>query len=84
MDEIQKTLVKAGRKDLAIKYYKKISAFADEKKLATEIKKNLEAVAKNLKQINKVSYDKINKLTINENIKKINKIKKEVMDLFGR
>jgi hypothetical protein len=53
MDEIQKELVKAGRKDLAQKYYKKISGTIgeDDHKAAEQIRPAMESVFKDIEDI---------------------------------
>jgi len=48
MDKIQKTLIKAGRKDLAQKYYKKVRASSPDK----EFKRQSGEIDKSIKTIN--------------------------------
>ena len=55
MDEIQKVLIKAGRKDLAVKYYKKVAA--EEKKDSKELSKKLDSMEKILMKALELAND---------------------------
>ena len=70
MDEIQKILVKAGRRDLAQKYYKKISQrkFKDKTEFESEVKdfvKNVQSKSKIVKlKLDRVEFKEFKKQSI--------------------
>jgi len=69
MDDIQKVLVKAGRKDLAVKYYHKIKGSFDKATAVFIINKKLESLGFKFKvkekDLENDKYKKIGKLKIN-------------------
>jgi len=69
MDAIQRTLIKAGRKDLAVKYYHKIKGSLDKPTAVTVINKKLSDLGFKLKvkeaDLESDKYKKIGNIKIN-------------------